>query len=125
MRTIQLRPVPVVLHVPTMVLLTSEVKARTSYRVIADPPSDAGGVQLIVTRPLPATPPVIVGAPGIAVPDVDADIGVDSGLEPMALVANTVNQYCVEMFNPMTVHVSVAVVQERNTVGVPTVGFEV
>lgn len=126
-RTTQLRPVPVAVHVPTTVLLTSLVNARTVYCVIADPPSEVGGVQLICMRPPPGTPPVIVGAPGIDVPVVEADITADSGLEPITFVASTVNQYCVLMLSPMTVHVRApVVVQAPIGVGLGTmpVGFD-
>ena len=71
------------------------------YDVIAEPPFDAGAVNATVAWPLPAVTVPIVGAPGtfagvtFALPEA-AEL-------PRALVAITLQLYCVPFVSPLTV----------------------
>jgi len=69
--------------------------------VIADPPFEAGAVQLTVAWALPHVAVTLVGAPG-TVAGVTA-FEVATGPVPTALVALTVNVYEVPLVRPPTV----------------------
>ena len=62
----------------------------TVYPVIAEPPVDAGAVQLTVASKEPATAVTPVGAPGTVTGVTELDAAED-GPAPFALIATTVN----------------------------------
>jgi hypothetical protein len=61
------------------------------YEVIADPPSDAGGVHDTVAWVLPAVAVTPVGVPGAVAAGVTAEDAVDALDVPALFVAFTVN----------------------------------
>jgi len=71
--------------------------------VIAEPPFDAGAVQLTLARVFPALAVTLVGEPGgpAGVTEVEA---LDAGLLSMTFVAFTVKVYPVPLVKPVTVH---------------------
>ena len=72
-----------------------------AYDVIAEPPLEAGGVNVTVACALPAAAVPIVGGPGTAA-GVTLLEGADAGPVPAALVAVTVNVYAVPLVSPLT-----------------------
>jgi hypothetical protein len=73
---------------------------------MGEPPVEFGAVHVTVTFPLAPTADVIAGAPGTVI-GVTEDETAEAALEPMALVALTVNVYAVPFINPATVHVKI------------------
>ena len=105
-RTLQVYAVPLVR--PTTVMgdagplaLTPPGADVTVYDVIAEPPVDAGGVNVTVACALPAVALPIVGAPGTAA-GVTLLEGAEAGPVPTAFVAVTVNVYAVPLVRPLT-----------------------
>jgi hypothetical protein len=76
--------------------------AVTVYRVIADPPLNAGVDHVTVALVSPILAATFVGASG-AVAGVTEFEALDAVLVPTALLAVTVNVYVVPLFNPVIV----------------------
>ena len=74
----------------------------TAYEVIADPPSELGGVNVIVASPLPRVAVPIVGASGTVAGTTEFDVA-EEILVPFAFVAVTVNVYVVPFVRPVIV----------------------
>src|SRR5947209_20508256 len=68
---------------------------------MAEPPLDAGAVNVTVACALPAIAVTPVGAPGTVI-GVTAFDGADGGPVPTALVAVTVKVYDVPLLRPVT-----------------------
>jgi len=85
-------------HVP-VIAEGDEVAVK---RVIADPPLDAGAVNVTVACALPAVAVPMVGAPG-TVSGVTLLDAADGAPTPTALVAVTLNVYAVPLARPFTV----------------------
>ena len=74
----------------------------TVYPVIAEPPFEAGAVQVTVAEALPATAETPVGAPG-TVGGVTGDDAAEGKELPTAFMARTVNVTAVPLNNPISV----------------------
>jgi hypothetical protein len=70
--------------------------------VIAEPPFEAGAVNVIVASPLPRTAVTLVGAPGV-VAGVTALLADEAEPVPTAFVAVTVKVYAVPFVKPVIV----------------------
>jgi hypothetical protein len=91
---------------------------------MALPPLEAGAVQVRLTEPLPATAPVMVGAPGV-VDGVTASEGLDGaevGVVGSELVVVTVNVYEVPFVSGLTVADKV---NPSGVIAVTPLGFDV
>jgi hypothetical protein len=75
----------------------------TVYEVIAEPPLNTGGVNVIVAWPLPLVAVPIVGASG-TVAGVTELLALEADPVPTALVAVTVNVYATPFVKPVTVN---------------------
>jgi hypothetical protein len=91
------------LPAPDAVLLPGD--EVTVYEVIAEPPSDAGGVNVTVACPFPAVAATPVGAPGAVVTEAGVTWfdTLDGTLVPAEFVALTVKVYAVPFVSPETV----------------------
>lgn len=96
--------------VVTEVHVADPGEAVAVYPVIAEPPVDAGAVQVSDTCESPVVPVRAVGAPG-TVRGVIADEADDAEPGPAAFVATTVKVYAVPFDNPVTVQPVAVVVQ--------------
>jgi hypothetical protein len=90
----------------------------TVYPVIADPPVDAGAVNVTVASPFPRTAETLVGAPGTVAGTTELLVPEET-LVPLGLVAVTVNVYVVPFVSP------VIVIGEEPPVAVMPPGLEV
>src|SRR6185295_3316470 len=68
---------------------------------MADPPLDAGAVQVKVAEAFPAVAVPMVGAPGTAA-EVTTLEAAENGLSPRALLASTWNLYWDPLVRPVT-----------------------
>jgi hypothetical protein len=87
---------------PVLVAVWPPLLAVTVYRVIADPPLNAGVDHVTVALVSPILAATFVGASG-AVAGVTEFEALDAVLVPTALLAVTVNVYVVPLFNPVIV----------------------
>ena len=71
---------------------------------MADPPLEAGAVQVTVAEALPTVAVPMVGAPG-SVAGVTVLDWAEAGPVPMLLMAATVKVYAVRLVSPVTVSV--------------------
>ena len=69
--------------------------------MIAEPPFDAGGVNVTEASPFPAVAAPIVGVPGTVAAVTELE-GEDAALVPAALVAVRVKVYAVPLVRPVT-----------------------
>ena len=104
--TVNAYPVPLVRPVSTMdscvvvavMLPGSEV---TVYKVIGEPPLDAGAFQVMLACPFPAVATIPVGGLGMVTGVMEFD-DPDAGLVPMLSVAMTVKVYSVPLVRPVS-----------------------
>jgi hypothetical protein len=74
----------------------------TVYPVIAEPPVEAGAVNVTVASPLPRTAETLVGAPGVVAGTTELLVP-EEILVPFAFVAVTVKVYVVPLVRPVIV----------------------
>ncbi len=94
------RPVTVIGEEPPVAVNPPTFDA-TVYVVIAEPPFETGGVNVIVASPFEATALTPVGVPG-AVTGTTEFVALDAVLVPIAFVAVTVKLYVVPFVRPVT-----------------------